>query len=214
MKGAIGALCFCGLAATAAGAAERLAPPAAPQLRFAPAALPSSSLAPASLSLVELPHRPVTRNAAFLETYLAPQISRRLAPLGEWFATTSLERGGAVDVDGMEVRQNAEQLAWKGTRKAVRSWLGDRFEPEVTFGGSLPSGSASTGGGTVVRFGVTSLRPRVVVERPVGAGSLRFGVNVSGDAHVEWRPSARETRLGATFDASSRRLGLSLAGTF
>ena len=112
------------------------------------------------------------------------------------------------------MRRNAEHLARKATRQAVRSWLGDRFEPEITIGAALPSGSTSTRGGTRVRFGVASLRPRMVVERAVGAGGVRFALAATGDVHVEWRPSARDTRLGATWDASSRVFGLNLAGNF
>ena len=211
MRNRIGALWLCGIAATAAAAGER---PSLPTPRELPIGrtVPAPSLAPASLSLAELPHLPTATTGAFLSAYLAPQVSRRLAPLGEWFATT--DRGPVPDAAAVEVHANAERLAWKATRKAVRNWLEDRFAPEVTIGASLPSGSTSTRGGTRVRFGVASLRPRMVVERPVGTGALRFGLDASGNANVEWRPSAGETLFGASYDLSGDRLGLHFTGRY
>ena len=82
MKGRIGALWLCGMAATAAGAADRFAPPPPHPLPAARSASVAPALLPDSLALVDLPHRPIAPSGAFLSAYLAPQMSRRLAPLG------------------------------------------------------------------------------------------------------------------------------------
>lgn len=213
MRARIGALVLCGIAATVASAAELPSGPAPRPLPIS-RSVPAPVLNATALALADRPLAPAASSGAFLSAYLAPQVSQRLAPLGEWFATTGRDRSPVPDATHVEVRENAERLAMKATRRAVRTWIGDRFEPEITIGASLPSGSASTRGGTKVRFGIASLRPRVVVERAAGAGALRFGLDASGNANVEWRPSAGENRLGATYDASGDRVALHFTGCY
>jgi hypothetical protein len=214
MKRPIGLLLVVGIpAGLASGVAVAVEPPAPLPLSIG-RGVTAQRLAPTTLSLATLPHATATPSGAFLSSYLAPQMARRLAPLGEWFASPGLEREPATSVSRLEMQENAERQAWKATRKAVRSYLGDRFESELTVTAGLPSGSTSTKGGTRVSFGIASLRPRVLVERAAGGGSVRLGVDVTGDVTVDWRPLASETRLGASYDAASRRLGLNLAGRF
>jgi hypothetical protein len=112
------------------------------------------------------------------------------------------------------MQEAARTQAWKATRKAVRSYVGDRLEGELTITAGLPSGSTSTKGGTRVRFGIAGLTPRVVFERGAGNGLIRFGVDASGDVNLDWRKRDGETRLGATFDADAGRLGFNVASRF
>ena len=140
MKRRIGLLLLCGIATGVAwGGARAIEPPAAKRLPFG-TALPDGRLAPTALSLAKLPHAAPAPSGAFLSSYLAPQMARRLAPLGEWFASPTLERDTRTSVSWIEMQQNAEQQAWKATRKAVRSYLGDRLEREITIAAGLPSG--------------------------------------------------------------------------
>jgi hypothetical protein len=214
MRRRIGLLLLGGIATAAgSGAALALEPPRPVPLSIG-RSLPEGRLTPSAFSLATLPHATATPSGAFMTSYLAPQMARRLAPLGEWFASPTLEREARRSSSWLEMQENAEQQAWKATRKAVRSWLGDRLDSEITIAAGLPSGSTSTRGGTRVSFGIASLTPRIIVERGAGNGFVRFGVDAGGDVNVDWRPASGETRLGATFDADSRRLGFNVAGRF
>lgn len=214
MRRRIGMMLLGGIATGfASGAVLALEPPAPVQLPFG-RGIAEGRLAPTALSLATRPHAPSAPAGAFMTTYLAPQMARRLAPLGEWFASPTVERDVRRSTSWVEMQENAQNQAWKATRKAVRSWLGDRLEGELTFAAALPSGSASTKGGTRVSFGIASLTPRVVVERGAGDGVLRFGVDATGDVNLDWRRRNGETRLGATFDADEGRLGFNVAGRF
>lgn len=187
-------------------------------------------LATTAMGQVQLPERPgASRDALqpsapaatlrteskFVKRHLMPKLSRqmeRVMPV-HTLEHDALSFRQSTMFDWME--RSAASRAESGTRKALRNYILEdtgvaRVVESIRIGRRGVESATGRSARSAVDFGVrfSHGQPQAEMRYRAGGGTLRVGVGGDGSSSLEFRPSYREARVHAAFDAQSGRYRL------